>query len=68
MVCILCVCVPTVINMHILFHEQAVCARNTKMEKKTYLIRKRKTALWFYHSLAGSKTCLSSSKNRSKKD
>ena len=45
--------------MNILFHEQAVCKRGAKMEKKGYLMRENNIATWLYHSLADSKTYIS---------
>ena len=37
--------VPTARNMHILFHEQAVCGRRYKNQKKAYLMRDIKITL-----------------------
>ena len=40
-------------TMHILFHEQAICGRNTKW-KKTHLTSMDNTVMWLYYFLVGS--------------
>ena len=40
------------LELYTLFHEQAVCERGTKMEKKAYFMQESKISTWLYCFLA----------------